>query len=178
MAVDITPLYGIVQAHIPCDVYDGNLGFTPIDFSKLSVIFTLLTAASLSTPKKERKEANAAHLITEVWSRAVEYTYQLDIYRQVTVEINDSSPTPPFEYETFTVVDSINKSREEVSKLYNFSVLPPSDINFTTETVGGGIACHRATTTFNILAESLVKFISNTKKADCVKSILQPLRPR
>lgn len=179
MAIDISPLYEVVQTHIYCDVYDGNYGFTPVDFSQLSVIFTLTNTAYLSSPVKLRKQGNTDAVITEVWTRQVEYLYQLDIFRQVSTDPEPALrgfAAPPFETEAFTVVDSINSARSRLSKRHDLHVLPLVDINFSLTNNASGIPCHRAFVTFSILGESLVKFSNNVPAVACVNPTIIPVR--
>lgn len=176
MAIDISPLYETVQTHIPCEVYDGHLGFVPLDYSQLCVVFTLTGANRVSSPTIERKEGNSDKYVTEVWSRIVEYQYQIDIMRQMTVDPQHESQTPPFEMEAFTVIDSINQARTRITKEYGLAVLPLSGIDFSLNTVAANTTIHRASCTFSILAESLVKFSSNTRRLACIKPQLTKLR--
>lgn len=169
MAIDISPLYDVVQQQINCNIHDGNFAFTPIQPEELTVIFTLVNSKFLTGPKIERKQGGSDKYITEVWSRSIEYVYQLDIYKQMQINSPGVSIAPDFEIEVHTVIDSINSQSPRFSKEHGLGVCVLDNVNFSLETYTTNTVMHRATVTFSILAESIVKFSTNIPRFKCTK---------
>lgn len=175
MAIDISPLYTAVQSNIDCEIHDGNLNYTPLNLETLTLVFTCLASKFIATPRISRKPGSDNSVITEVWTRPVQYLYQLDIYKQYSMSSSTESTAPPFELEAITVIDSINSQAPTLSQVHNLGVFALDNVNYSSESYVGNLTIHRAQVQFNIIATSIVKFSSDKQRIKCAQFKSTPL---
>lgn len=175
MAIDISPLYTAVQSNIDCEIHDGNLNYTPLDINRLTAVFTCLASKFIATPRILQKPGSSDSDITEVWTRPVQYLYQLDIYKQYPVQSQQVSTAPPFELEAMTIIDSINSQAPALSQAHNLGVFSLDNVTYSSESYVGNLIIHRATVQFNIIATSLVKFSNDNPRIKCIQFNTTPL---